>query len=152
MKAWHPDKGFGFVTDGSGEDFHFSRKSLVYPEDDALLGQPGAQLAFRTAEPLREGQFRRAVTALVIGSDADGRITHVNRERRFAFIGVGDDFGHEIDVGQAAEAEGANGKETGDRRTILEEGLAMRIDRKPEEELIRHGKAGGKQALHQRRR
>lgn len=98
VKTWQPDKGFGFVTDASGEDFHFSRKSLVYPEDANLLGKPNAQLAFRTAAPVREGQSRRALTALVIGGDAEGRITHVNRERRFAFVGVNDDFGNEISV------------------------------------------------------
>jgi class 3 adenylate cyclase/cold shock CspA family protein len=98
VKTWLPEKGFGFVTDASGEDFHFSPKSLVYPEDAELLGQANAQLAFRTAPALQEGKSRRAVTVLVIGGDAEGRITHINRERHFAFVDVSDDFGSAISV------------------------------------------------------
>lgn len=98
VKTWLPDKGFGFVTDASGEDFHFSPKSLVYPEDAQLLGQPNTQLAFRTAPALQEGKSRRAVTVLVIGADAEGRITHINQDRHFAFIDVSDDFGNAISV------------------------------------------------------
>lgn len=98
VKTWLPDKGFGFVTDAAGEDFHFSPKSLVYTEDAELLGKPNTQLAFRTAPALQEGKSRRAVTVLVIGGDAEGRITHINRDRHFAFIEVTDDFDNAISV------------------------------------------------------
>lgn len=98
VKTWLSGKGFGFVTDAAGEDFHFSTKSLVYTEDAELLGKSNVQLAFRTAPALQEGKSRRAVTVLVIGGDAEGRITHVNRDRHFAFIEVTDDFGNGISV------------------------------------------------------
>lgn len=100
VKTWLADKGFGFVTDAAGEDFYFSRKSLVYPEDEKLLTQPNAQLAFRTAEPVSEGKSRRAVTALIIGGEAEGKVTYVspNPDRRFGFIAVTDDFGNEISL------------------------------------------------------
>ena len=35
---------------------------------------------------------------LTVGGDAEGRITHVNRDRHFAFIEVTDDFDNAISV------------------------------------------------------
>lgn len=97
VKAWFQDKGFGFVAGPDGEDFYLSAKSLVYDEDMAMLAV-GTEVAFAIAPPVQEGKARRAVTALVAGADAEGRLTYIHPTRGFGFLEVEDAFGNTISV------------------------------------------------------
>lgn len=97
VKVWLKDKRYGFVTGSDGEEFYLSMKGLVYSDDVEMLSA-GADVAFSVAPPLREGAARRAVTTLVAGSDADGRLAYRNSAKRFGFITVTDSFGAAISV------------------------------------------------------
>lgn len=97
VKVWLKDKRYGFVTGSDGEEFYLSTKGLAYSEDEEMLGA-GTEVAFSIAPALREGTARRAVTTLVAGSDADGRLAYRNPVKCFGFITVTDSFGATISV------------------------------------------------------
>lgn len=97
IKVWLKDKGYGFITGQDGEEFYLSTKGLVYSEDAEMLAS-GTEVAFTIAAPLREGAARRAVTTLVSGADADGKLAYRNSAKGFGFITVTDSFGAAISV------------------------------------------------------
>ncbi|OBA96296.1 hypothetical protein A5662_18130 [Mycobacteriaceae bacterium 1482268.1] len=97
VKLWSDDRGgYGFVIDAkSGEEFHFTLDSLVY-EDDRQHLRPGAELVFTATGTAVGKRKREAVTILVVGQGADGRISYVHPERPFGFIAVSDDAGNTV--------------------------------------------------------
>lgn len=92
-----PGQGLRVRRRPDGEDFYLSAKSLVYDEDMAMLAV-GTEVAFAIAPPVQEGKARRAVTALVAGADAEGRLTYIHPTKGFGFLEVEDAFGNTISV------------------------------------------------------
>jgi cold shock CspA family protein/class 3 adenylate cyclase len=97
VKLWSNDRGgYGFVIDTkTGEEFHFTSASLVY-EDDRQHLRPGAELVFTAAGTAIGKRKREAATILVVGQEADGRISYIHPERPFGFIAVSDDAGNTV--------------------------------------------------------
>ncbi|MEU2106369.1 cold shock domain-containing protein [Nocardia sp. NPDC019255] len=91
VKVWYPDRGYGFITDPAGEDFHVSARAVFYEDDCHHLSVTGAEVVFLTAPPVTEGKSRRAVNVLVIGQRADGVIRLIHPEKPFGFIDVTDE-------------------------------------------------------------
>ncbi|MFE3054820.1 adenylate/guanylate cyclase domain-containing protein [Nocardia sp. NPDC059239] len=96
VKQWFADRGFGFITDLAGTDFHISSRAVFYEDDVECLSSSGTEVVFLTAPPAREGQTARAVNVLVAGQRADGVIRTIHPERPFGFIEVTDDRNHRM--------------------------------------------------------
>ncbi len=94
MTSWWPEQGFGFARDPlTGEDFHFTRKLLVYPDDAEKLA-PGKEVAF-VAVGTADGRRRRQAGALlVVGEPADGPLVALPADRPYGWIRVEDEPGH----------------------------------------------------------
>lgn len=86
-------KGFGFVTDNkTGEQFYFSDASLIYEEDRQHLAV-GAELVFLASPAPEQGRRRLATAVVVVGQEADGRISYIHPEKPFGFAALEDDRG-----------------------------------------------------------
>lgn len=72
VKCWGVDKGFGFITAESGEEFYFNKALLAY-DDDAKELQEGLRVAF-TSAPAADGKCRRATLVLLDGEEATARV------------------------------------------------------------------------------
>ncbi|TQS87571.1 hypothetical protein EU811_22305 [Arthrobacter sp. TS-15] len=94
VKVYGQEKGFGFLSSDSGEDFYLSRDLLVYPEDEDKLVE-GAMVVFVAADAVQSGRSRQATAALVVGESAEGQLTNDLVDRRPGWIGVKDKFGHQ---------------------------------------------------------
>jgi class 3 adenylate cyclase/cold shock CspA family protein len=91
---WRADRGFGFVRDpATGEDFHFSSRLLVYPDDTEKLA-PGREVTFAAVGALEGDKKRQAGALLVVGEPADGRLVNLQEDRPYGWIRVEDDLGH----------------------------------------------------------
>ncbi len=91
---WRPEQGFGFVRDPlTGEDFFFTRKHLVYPDDAEKLA-PGKEVAFVAIGTADSGRRRQAGALLVAGEPADGPLVALPADRPYGWIKVEDEPGH----------------------------------------------------------
>ena len=94
-KVWMSDRGYGFVTGHDGEDFHVSSRALLYGEDAEHL-RTGARVVFLPADAAEAGKSRRAFSVVLVGQEAEGRVSFIHAEKPFGFIAVGDDHGREL--------------------------------------------------------
>jgi class 3 adenylate cyclase len=94
ITVWQPDRDFGFVRDPiSGEEFHFSGKALIYPDDASKLAI-GQEVAF-IATGVSEGSKRRiAGGLLVIGEPAEGHLVSLPADRPYGWIRVESEAGN----------------------------------------------------------
>lgn len=107
ITTWRPDRDFGFVRDPiSGEDFHFTRRHLVYSDDVAKLS-PGREVAFVAVGSLDGSKRRQAGAVLVSGEPADGPLVSQPVGKPYGWVRVEDDHGnrHLVYV-PAAELQG----------------------------------------------
>ena len=102
VTRWKPEEGFGFVRNRTtGEDFHFTRESLCFV-DDAPGITVGSRMAFMegpdVASPVGKRLRRNALQVLLVGKEAEGRVTKTVHDRGFGFIAVRNDRGGEIGI------------------------------------------------------
>jgi hypothetical protein len=76
----------------TSEDFHFSSKFLVYPDDAPKLA-PGQAVTFIASGVAEGGRRRSARAVLVVGEPADGRLVSLPVGRPYGWIKVEDDGG-----------------------------------------------------------
>lgn len=93
VKVWYQDRGFGFVTGPSGEEFYFNRKLMVFPDEDARKLAKNVELAF-VALPSSTEKNRRAGGVLLVGEYADGVLTALPTSKPYGWITVKDEEGN----------------------------------------------------------
>ena len=93
IKTWREDLGWGFVSGPGGEDFYLNRRGLVYADEDGKALRPGVEVAFTIAPPVAEGKARRALAALVVGAEADGKLVYRHATGAYGYIDVADERG-----------------------------------------------------------
>lgn len=113
MKVWMADRGYGFVTAPDGEDFHVSSRALLYDEDVQHL-KCGSQIVFIPADAAVAGKSRRAVSVVVVGQDAEGRISFIHPEKPFGFIVSTDDRGNDLRFHMVVDAKLRGSLKVGD--------------------------------------
>ena len=95
VKCWFADKGFGFVVDPqTGEEFHFTRNSLVYPEDIEEIDKDGTRIAFTALDAPVQGKKRRAGGILLVGHDAEGILVSLPADRPYGWLRLQDPLGN----------------------------------------------------------
>jgi class 3 adenylate cyclase len=125
IKCWFPDKKFGFIEDPkTGEEFHFTRNAVVYPEDleDDISD---AQVAFVALDAPAVGKKRRAAGILVVGEDAEGVLVSLPAGRSYGWIRLQDPFGnvHLVYAPMPANASYRLGEALGFRVAINDRGV-----------------------------
>jgi len=114
VKIWNNDRGFGFVIDTkTGEEFYFGPKSLVYEDDREHLA-PGVELVFASTGTTEGDRRRLAAPVLVVGQEADGRVSYIHPDKPFGFIVVTDDRGRQLKFHMAVPAEARRTLHRGD--------------------------------------
>ena len=87
-KFWNAEKKFGRIADPrTGEELHTHRKLFVYPEDTDKGLQEGTEVVFVTLDSTPR---RVAAAVLVVGNDAEGKVTSVREEKGCAWLRVFD--------------------------------------------------------------
>jgi class 3 adenylate cyclase/cold shock CspA family protein len=94
IKFFSPEKGFGFITGHTGEEFYLTRSLLVYPDDADDL-KAGDKVAFLAVPPTREGRNRRAGAVLVADDYATAAlVAPPTEQRRHGWLEIKDQDGH----------------------------------------------------------
>jgi class 3 adenylate cyclase/cold shock CspA family protein len=93
ITVWRPDREFGFVRDEvTDEDFHFSPRALIYPDDTDKLA-PGKEVVFVATGTGEGGRHRSAAGLLLVGEPAEGRLAILPQGRPYGWIRVDGDNG-----------------------------------------------------------
>lgn len=93
MRKWNTEREHGFIACGE-EFFYFDRRFLACGAPPA----PGAKVYFVPRDPVVAGKNRVAACVATAGEHLQGKLAHVNAQRRFGFIEFSDDHANTASV------------------------------------------------------